>query len=124
MTSDIRGRSALPERLETYGEFWPHYLRAHRDRRTRGLHYAGTSLGVLLVLAAVLEGDWRFLIAAPIVGYAFAWIGHFGFEGNKPATFGHPFWSFASDFRMLALCARGRLAGELERAGAQQPPRG
>jgi hypothetical protein len=104
-------------RIATYAEFWPHYLRAHRDPRTRAIHYAGTSLGLLLLLAAVILRDWRPLVAAPIVGYAFAWIGHFGFEGNKPATFGHPFWSFYSDFRMLSLWATGRLEPELRSAG-------
>ena len=117
MTSQIHVRSVLEPRLATYAEFWPHYLRAHRKPRTRAVHFVGTGLALLLVLAAVLTLDWRCLVAAPIVGYAFAWIAHFGIEGNKPATFGHPFWSFASDFRMLYLFLAGRLDPELEKAG-------
>ena len=104
------------DRIVTYAEFWPYYLRAHSDRRTRAAHYMGTSLGLLLLLGALATGDWRLLVAAPLVGYAFAWIGHFGFEGNKPATFGHPLWSLYSDFRMLSLWATGRLEAELRRA--------
>ena len=99
----------------TYSEFWPRYLAAHRDPRTRALHYTG-SLCVLALLAAVLvTRDWWFLLAMPVVGYAFAWTGHFVFEHNKPETFGHPIWSLYSDFRMLALFLCGRLAGENRR---------
>ena len=93
----------------TYGEFWPHYLAAHRDPRTKALHFVGTGSGVGLLVLAALTRDWHFLIAAPLVGYACAWAGHLVFEHNKPETFGHPFWSLYSDFRMLALFLAGRL---------------
>jgi hypothetical protein len=93
----------------SYAEFWPRYLRAHADPRTRALHYLGTGAGVLLLGLFVLTVDWRWLIAAPIVAYACAWTGHFVFEHNKPETFGHPLWSLYSDFRMLALFLAGRL---------------
>ena len=82
------------------------------------MHYLG-SLAALLALALGLARDWRWILAAPFLGYAFAWVGHFGFEGNKPATFGHPFWSLWSDFRMLALFLAGQLGGELRRAGIE-----
>lgn len=102
--------------IASFAEFWPHYLRAHRDPRTRAFHYVGTSLGLLLLLLALARADWRFLIGAPIAGYAFAWFAHLTFEGNRPATFGHPLWSFFGDFYMLYLWATGRLGPELERA--------
>ena len=99
----------------TYREFWPQYLALHADRRSRALHYAGTlGAAAALVLAAV-EQDWRWLLAVPAVGYAPAWLGHVMFEGNRPATFGHPLWSLFSDIRMLALLLTGRLAGEIAR---------
>jgi hypothetical protein len=106
----------MAERFANYAKFWAHYLRAHRDPRTRAAHYLGTVLGLVLVATAALLGDWRFLIAAPLAGYACAWLGHGVFEGNRPTTFGHPLWSFLSDFRMLALWAAGRLHPELEKA--------
>ena len=105
--------------IESYGEFWPVYLRAHTRPATRAMHYAGTTLGVvLLILAAALAAPWLVLTAL-VVGYGFAWIGHFAIEGNRPATFGHPLWSFVSDFRMLGLWLARRLDGELEKAGIE-----
>jgi len=99
-----------------YAAFWHVYLRAHARPLTRGLHYAGTLLGLGLLLAGLAWNAWL-LAAAPVVGYAFAWIGHFGVEGNKPATFGHPLWSFCSDVRMLVLFLTGRLGPHLAAAG-------
>ena len=93
----------------TYAEFWPRYLAAHRDRRTKALHFIGTSASMVLLIVFAFTHDWRFLIAAPIVGYACAWVGHALFEHNRPETFGYPFWSLYSDFRMLALFLTGRL---------------
>lgn len=93
----------------TYPEFWRRYLSAHRDPRTRALHYVGTSGAVAALIAAATSRNWRWLPAAPIVGYGCAWLGHLVFEHNRPETFGHPFWSLASDFRMLALFLSGRL---------------
>jgi hypothetical protein len=105
----------MTPRIAHYAEFWPNYLRAHRDRRTRAAHYLGSLLGVLCLLAAPLA-DWRLVAAAPIIGYGCAWFGHFVFEGNRPATFGHPLWSFYSDFRMAGLALARRLKPELEKA--------
>lgn len=98
-----------------YAEFWQHYLEAHAHPRTRALHYAGTLAAAALLVLAAVEGDWRWLVAAVIVGYAPAWLGHAVFERNRPATFSHPLWSLVSDFRMLALFLTGRLADELRR---------
>ena len=100
----------------TYPEFWRRYLAAHRDPRTRTLHYLGTTLAVVALLTAAATRDWRWLVAAPLAGYAFAWTGHLVFEKNRPETFGHPAWSLVSDFRMLGLFLRGRLGNELRRA--------
>jgi hypothetical protein len=93
----------------TYAEFWPRYLAAHADRRTRALHYLGTGAAAAIILIAALTRAWWWLIAAPVVGYACAWTGHAVFERNKPETFGHPFWSLYSDFRMLGLFLTARL---------------
>jgi hypothetical protein len=109
----------MPKRIDTYAEFWAHYLRQHARPATRALHYAAILGGVLIFAVALASGLWLLLPAVPIVGYAFAWIGHFFIEGNRPASFGHPAWSLISDFRMLLLFLIGRLRPELKRAGVR-----
>jgi hypothetical protein len=106
----------MPDRITTYREFWPHYLRAHRCPGTRALHYFGTGTGLALVAAAILTARWWLALLGPLFGYACAWLAHFAIEGNRPATFGHPVWSLYSDIRMLVLWASGRLSRELDRA--------
>jgi hypothetical protein len=101
----------------SYGEFWRRYLGAHRDPRTRGLHYLGTSAAVAALLAAAVWRDWRWLPAAPAAGYGCAWLGHLVFEHNRPETFGHPLWSLLSDFRMLGCFMAGRLGREWQSLG-------
>lgn len=104
---------AVPQKFQTYDEFFHFYLQQHSDPRNRVLHAVGTTLGVLVVLGALILGHpWYALLFFPI-GYGFAWTGHFVLEKNKPATFGHPFWSFISDFRMVGLMLAGRLGSRL-----------
>jgi hypothetical protein len=100
-----------------FNDFWPSYLRDHRDPRCRVLHYLGTTAGVSVVVAAAVTARPLLLLAAAVVGYGPAWIGHFFIEKNRPATFRHPLWSLAGDFKMLALAATGRLQRELLRLG-------
>src|SRR5436305_13180031 len=87
----------------TYAEFWPHYLAAHADRRSRALHYAGTLGAAVCLSMAAIGREWIWLAAAAAVGYGPAWFGHAIFERNRPATFSHPLWSLLSDIRMLGL---------------------
>ncbi len=100
----------------TYPEFWRRYLRAHSRRSTRIVHYAGTVLALLALVAGAAVSPW-WLLAAPVIGYGFAWTAHLLLEGNRPETFGHPAWSLASDARMAWLALTGRLAPHLAQAG-------
>jgi hypothetical protein len=87
-------------KYRSFGEFYPFYLSEHSNRTSRRLHFTGTSIALLCLLQAIesLNGWWILLGLA--LGYAFAWVGHFFFEKNRPATFRHPFYSFAGDWVM------------------------
>ena len=107
----------MTERYSTFAEFWPFYLREHSKPRTRALHYFGTTLVVLIAVAAILSERWLLLAAMPVAGYFFAWVAHFGVEKNRPATFTYPLWGLGADFKMWWFWLTGRLGPELERAG-------
>jgi hypothetical protein len=98
--SDSQMRMSEPKTYRTFSEFYPFYLSEHANRISRRLHFIGTTIAaVLLVTAFVTQTGW--LIAVAIVqAYTFAWIGHFFFEHNRPATFQYPLFSFIGDWRM------------------------
>jgi len=84
----------------TFEEFYPFYLREHSNEINRRLHIIGTTLVVMLLVWSVLTGHLRNLFYVPLIGYGFAWVGHFFFEKNKPATFKYPLFSLRGDFKM------------------------
>jgi hypothetical protein len=109
-------------KLTSYEEFWPYYVSEHSLPTTRTLHFVGTGLVLACFALGVLFSPW-WLLAAPFAGYGFAWVGHFFFEHNRPATFTYPLWSLRGDFRMFRLILLGRMGPELERAAALYPRR-
>jgi hypothetical protein len=96
-------------RFASFREFYPFYLDEHSNRTSRRLHFIG-SCGVLVLVALAIAGrnPW-WLLAALACGYAFAWVGHFVFEKNRPATFRHPFYSFAGDWVMFKDILTGKI---------------
>jgi hypothetical protein len=99
--------------LKTITQFWPFYLREHRHPLNRRLHFVGTGWVFLMLIFALATENLQWLWALPVIGYGFAWVGHFFIERNKPATFKHPFKSLACDFIMFWYFLTGRLEGEL-----------
>lgn len=93
----------------SFREFYPFYLGEHTDRRCRRMHFLGSWLVLAAVVVAIATRNPWWLIAAPICGYGCAWIGHFAFERNKPATFRHPVYSLMGDWAMFADVLRGRV---------------
>ncbi len=87
-------------RYDTFADFYPFYLSEHANRVSRRLHFVGTSIALVLLAAALLTQTWWFIAVALIQGYAFAWVGHFFFEHNRPATFQYPLFSFMGDWRL------------------------
>ena len=105
------------ERYQSFREFWPFYVREHSHPTNRALHFVGTSLVIGCALGAA-AGQVYLLPAMPVIGYGFAWTGHFFFEKNKPATFKYPLWSLAADFVMWSKILTGRMPDELRKAHA------
>lgn len=95
--------------FDRFADFYPYYLQEHRDSTCRRLHFIGTSLVLLLLATALLSGHWRLLWILPLAGYTFAWVGHFFFERNRPATFKHPFYSLLGDFVMYRDMLTGKV---------------
>ena len=96
------------DRYASFADFYPFYLREHANRTSRRIHVVGTSLVIVAFLAFVFTGDAGWLLAMPVAGYGFAWVGHFVFEKNRPATFQYPLWSLMGDFRMWFETVTGR----------------
>src|SRR5579863_1391600 len=93
----------------TFWDFYPYYLTEHARPLNRGLHFAGTTLVIALVIAAFAVQNAWYLLVVPIAGYGFAWVGHFMFEKNKPATFKYPLYSLGSDFVMYFHILTGQI---------------
>ena len=94
--------------FSSYSEFYSYYLKQHSTYGCRLLHVVGSSLVLLDIALSLLFSMWL-LVLAPVLGYGCAWIGHYVFEHNRPATFGAPFWSFVSDWRMYVEMLTGRI---------------
>ncbi len=91
----------MENKIKSFQEFYVYYLSEHRNKTCRTLHFIGTSLVLTFLLTAIFYGTLLNWLLIPVVGYSFAWVGHFFFEKNKPATFSYPFWSLISDFKMF-----------------------
>jgi len=107
----------MAERIQRYSDFWPYYLREHAKPETRAIHYAGTGLATISLVALIASRNAWFIPAILIGGYGPAWFGHFFVEKNEPATFKYPLWSLISDYRMALAWLTGRLGKELAKAG-------
>lgn len=100
----------MPEKFNSFRDFYPYYLKEHSNKTCRLLHVIGTSLVFIIALIALLLQSFWLLLLIPIAGYGFAWVGHFFFEKNKPATFKYPLWSLGSDFKMYFAIISGKLS--------------
>jgi hypothetical protein len=86
--------------FKSFAEFYPFYLGEHANRTCRRLHFLGSSLALSCVALMLVTHNPVFLLQGLLFGYGFAWLGHFGFEKNKPASFKRPLYSFMGDWVM------------------------
>jgi len=101
--------TAAARKYERFADFYPFYLTEHSNRTCRRLHFAGSSLGVICLVLLIVTGKWWWLPIGLLCGYAFAWIGHFGFEKNRPASFKQPLYSFMGDWVMYFQIWTGKI---------------
>ena len=99
----------MKKHYKTFNEFYPYYLSEHRNPTCRLLHFIGSSLVLGILVAAISTGHYMWLIGIPLVGYGFAWVGHFFFEKNRPATFTYPLFSFIGDWVMFFQLLVGKI---------------
>ncbi|VEE60725.1 Predicted membrane protein [Shewanella putrefaciens] len=99
----------MNEPYRSFTEFYPFYLSQHQDLTCRRLHFIGSFLVLLLFVAALVFANGWLLLFIPLVGYGFAWVGHFVFEHNRPATFQYPLYSLMGDWVMFAQILTGKL---------------
>lgn len=97
------------KRFNSFREFYPHYLAEHEDKWNRRLHFSGTLLVILILIYTLVTGKWIMLLLVPVAGYGAAWVGHFFFEKNKPATFKYPLYSLMGDWVMFFDIIRGKI---------------
>lgn len=110
-----------PLSFNSIKEFYPYYLTQHRNVVSRTLHTIGTGLVIALFVAMLVTQIWWLFFLLPLVGYGFAWTGHFFFEKNKPAAFKNPLWSLACDFIMFYDVVTFRIGAKLKEANRLFP---
>lgn len=98
-----------PKTLTNFADFYPYYLSEHRNRMCRRMHFIGSTLAVVCLALLVVTGQVQYLLYGLLCGYGFAWIGHFVFEKNKPASFKRPLYSFFGDWVMYRDIWLGRI---------------
>jgi len=99
----------MEKQYQTFRDFYPYYLSEHNDPTCRTLHFIGSWLVLGVIAMAVWSGNAWWFAAVPLVGYGFAWVGHFFFEKNRPATFTYPLYSFAGDWVMFFQLLTGKI---------------
>jgi hypothetical protein len=87
-------------RKENFEDFYSFYLEEHSNKANRILHFLGTTLLLIVLVYALITKNYNLIWLCPLLGYSFAWTGHFIFEKNRPATFKQPLYSLRADFVM------------------------
>ncbi len=100
MNTDTTQTTPDARSFKSFAAFYPFYLSEHSNRTCRRLHFVGSTLALICLTLAFTTGKPQFILYGLLCGYGFAWMGHFGFEKNKPASFKRPLYSFLGDWVM------------------------
>ena len=92
-----------------FRDFYPYYLSEHSNPTCRRLHFLGSTLALVFFVTAIVTRNAWWVLVALVAAYGCAWVGHFVFEKNRPATFTYPFYSFAGDWVMYVDMLRGKV---------------
>jgi hypothetical protein len=107
-------------KINSFEDFWPLYLKEHSRPLTRKLHLIGTILGLACAIVLIIRREWLLIPIALLPGYITAWFSHFFVEGNRPATFKYPIWSFVADFKMAAFMITGKIENEIIKTSGKE----
>ncbi len=99
----------MTKRYQSFAEFYPFYLSQHQNKTCRRLHFTGSLIVLVLLVYSLLQAKYYLLWLLPVAGYGFAWLGHFFFEQNKPATFTYPVYSLIGDWIMFKDILTGKI---------------
>ncbi len=97
------------KQYQSFKDFYPFYLSQHANKICRLLHVIGSSIIVILIMYAIATQSLLLLFLIPFIGYGFAWVGHFVFENNIPATFTYPIYSLMGDWVMWWQVLTGKI---------------
>ena len=94
---------------KSFKEFYPFYLSQHQNSICKILHYIGSWLVLFILAYSIITKGYSYIFLCPVIGYFFAWVGHFFFEKNVPDTFTYPLYSFMGDWKMFYEITLGRV---------------
>ena len=97
------------KKYASFAQFYPTYLNQHANRLCRRMHFIGSTLALLSLITLIMTGNPWWLLSIVLCGYGFAWIGHFVFEKNRPATFQQPLYSLMGDWAMYRQMLSGKI---------------
>src|SRR5580698_2839827 len=90
----------MSKQFDSFSAFYPVYLRMHDHPVNRRLHVVGNLLGLGAIALAIAERRCWILVLAPILANAFAWVGHWYFQRNRPGVFHYPLYGMIGSWRM------------------------
>lgn len=99
----------MTTRYQTFADFYPFYLSQHSNLTCRRLHFVGSWIVLAMLAMLLVTGNLWWLLGMPVAGYGFAWVGHFVFEKNRPATFTYPIFSLRGDWVMFWQILTGKI---------------